>query len=163
MTIWAIIKRFRYGQMWQLLVLSVKYPLYVYPTLKATSLSYAWAKKEFPKDHGKKGRANAYRHAFWNSLISFECKKWSKNTRRILAWTKLITDKHEQLSPNEPLDERMDLHNNKIGRNLFIASSFTSIEEMSDTIKEKMKTAIKIEKVGDAELHPTNLVYVKEE
>lgn len=163
MTIWAIIKRFRYRQLWQLCLLSLRYPLYVYPTLKATSLSYSWAKKEFPKDHGKKGKANAYRHAFWNSLISFECKKWSKNTRRVLAWTKLITDKHEQLSPNEPLDEYMDLHNNRIGRNLFIASSFTSVAEMSDLIKSKLKTAEKIERVEDIALYPTRLVYIGEE
>lgn len=162
MTIWTIIKRFQYRQLWHLFVLSVKYPLYVYPTLKATSQGFLKAKKEFPNTHGKKGKANAYRHAFWNSLICFECKKWSKNTRRILAWAKLITDKHEQLSPNAPLDKRMDLHNNKIGRNLFIASSFTSVEEMSDTIKEKLKTAKKIEQVEDAESYPTDLVFISE-
>lgn len=163
MTIWTIIRRFRYRQFWQLLWLSMRFPLYVYPTLKATSISYKWAKKEFPDDHGKKGKANAYRHAFWNSLISFECKKWNKNTRRILSWTKLITDKHEQLSPNEPLDECMDLHNNRIGRNLFIASSFTSIEEMSDTIKDRLQFAMKIVTIEDVALYPTQLVYIQEQ
>ncbi len=126
-------------------------------------MSYTWAKREFPETHGKKGQANAYRHAFWNSLISFECKKWSKNTRRILAWTKLITDKHEQLSPNEPLDEQMDLHNNKIGRNLYVASSFTSVDEISKTIKSRMERAVKIKTLEDIKLHPTSLVYIKED
>ncbi|MDJ0645432.1 MAG: hypothetical protein QNJ57_05535 [Flavobacteriaceae bacterium] len=163
MTIWNVIKRFNFKESWQLLVLSARYPLYIYPTLKATSQSYLHAKREYPKDHGKRGKANAFRHAFWNILICFECKKWNKNTRRILAWAKLITDKHEQLSPNEPIDEQMDLHNNKIGRNLFIASSFTSVKEMSDTIKYKMTDARQIKTVEDIQLYPTDLVYIKEE
>ena len=162
MTIWMIIKRFRYRQLWQLLVLSIRYPIYVYPTLKATAQSYREAKKEFPHDHGKRGRANAYRHAFWNSLICFECKKWSKNTRRVLAWAKLITDKHEQLSPNAPLDERMDLHNNRIGRNLFIASSYISVEEISTIIKKKMDSAKMINSLEDLELFPTDMVYIQD-
>ena len=162
MTIWTIIKRFRYRQLWQLFLLSIKYPLYVYPTLKATSQSFLRAKHEFPEDHGKQGKANAYRHAVWNSLICFECHKWRKDRRRIIAWARLITDKHEQLSPNDPLDTAMDLHNNKIGRNLFISSTFTSIDEISDVVKEKLKTAKKIAQLEDTRQFPLDMVYIQQ-
>ena len=160
MTIWKVIQRFNFKQSWQLLLFSLKYPLYVYPTLKATSKSFLRAKKEFPKTHGGKGKANAYRHAYWNALICFECNKWSKNKRRILAWAKLITNKHELLSPNEPLDKKMDLHNNLIGRNLFITSDFKNEAQISERIKMKLTSAQKITSLEDVELHPIELVYI---
>ena len=162
MTFWGVLKHFNYSQLWQLFFLALKYPIYVYPTLKATVQSFKISKEEFPESHGKNGKGNAYRHAFWNALICYECKKWSKNTRRILAWAKLITNKHEQLSPNVPLDECMDLHNNNIGRNLFIASSFASVEEISEMIKYKLSLAKKIEQIEDAKLYPTELIYINE-
>ena len=31
-----------------------------------------------------------------------------------------MTDLHEELFPNEPLETKMDLHNNKIGMDLFM-------------------------------------------
>lgn len=157
-----IIKRFNYSQLWQLILLSIKYPLYVYPTLKATSKSFLDAKREFPETHGKKGKGNAFRHAYWNTMICFECYKWKKDRRRIVAWAKLITDKHEQLSPNTPLDRRMDLHNNKIGVNFFIQSSFTSHDEILDRLKHKLKTAQQIKTIDDVKKYPLELVYISE-
>lgn len=163
MNTWQIIKRFKYSQLWQLFVLSIKYPLYVYPTLKATSKSLLHTKNEFPETHGKKGKANAFRHAYWNTLICFECYKWKKDRRRIVTWAKLITDKHEQLSPNDPLDECMDLHNNRIGINLFIQSSFKSEEEISKHIKNKLESAKKVETIEGVEQYPLELVYIKDD
>ena len=31
-----------------------------------------------------------------------------------------MTDLHEELFPNEPLEKKMDLHNNKVGMDLFM-------------------------------------------
>lgn len=160
MNVWGIIRHFNYSQLWELFFLAIKYPVYVYPTLKATVQSFKIAKDEFPETHDKNGKGNAFRHAIWNVLICFECYKVSKDRRRIIAWAKLITDKHEQLSPNKPIDERMDLHNNRIGRNLFISSSFTSIEEISKSIKVRLANAKKIELPDDSKLHPIDLIYI---
>ncbi|MGZ5263634.1 MAG: DUF6973 domain-containing protein, partial [Kaistella sp.] len=33
---------------------------------------------------------------------------------------KRMTDLHEDLFPNEPLEKKMDLHNNKVGMDLFM-------------------------------------------
>lgn len=163
MNTWQIIKHFEYGQLWKLFLLSIKYPVYVIPTLRATSKSFLNAKKEFPELHGKKGKANAYRHAYWNALICFYCYKWKKDGRRIVAWSRLITSKHEELSPNEPIDTAMDLHNNKIGINLFISGNFKTEDEISERIKYKLQSAKKIVTPKDVELHPLELVYIEED
>lgn len=162
MNTWQIIKRFNYSQLWQLFLLGVQYPLYVYPTLKATSKSFIEAKKEFPETHGKKGKGNAFRHAYWNTLVCYECFKWKEDRRRIVSWVNAITDKHEQLFPNDPLDRRMDLHNNKIGVNFFIQSSFTSSEQISIRIKNKLETAQQIKTIEEVSHHPLELVYISE-
>ena len=160
MTVWQIIRGFNYTQLWQLFILAIKYPIYVYPTLKATVQSFQIAKNLYPETHGKKGKANAFRHALWNAVICFECAKWRKNRRRIIAWAKLITDKHEQLSPNAPLDEQMDLHNNKIGRNLFIASNFDDQDEIIKVLQTKLNSAKMIATIVAIEDHKSEMVYI---
>ena len=163
MTIWTIIKRFQYKQFWELFALSIKYPLYVYPTLKATAKSFQIAKNEFPKAHGKKGKANAFRHAFWNAYICYECTKWSKNQQRIIIWAELITAKHEELSPNEPLDTAMDLHNNKVGRTIFYERSLKNVNEIIESVKNDLESAKKVINVSEIEECVDTLIYISEE
>ncbi len=38
-----------------------------------------------------------------------------------MKWTKEITDIHENIFPNAPLQRKMDLHNNKVGREYFMS------------------------------------------
>ena len=45
----------------------------------------------------------------------------NKDLDSIISWTKEITDWHEDFSPNKELARAMDLHNNFIGRELFLA------------------------------------------
>ncbi len=163
MTIWTIIKRFQYKQFWELFVLSIKYPIYVYPTLKATAKSFQIAKNEFPKAHGKKGKANAFRHAFWNAYICYECTKWSKNRQRIITWAELITTKHEELSPNEPLDRAMDLHNNEVGRTIFDKRNFENVNEIIESFIKELENAKKVSSIYEIEECIDTLIYIREE
>lgn len=160
MNTFKIIKRFNFKQLAQLFFLSIKYPLYIYPTLKATSKSFLEAKNEFPETHNKKGKGNAFRHAYWNTLVCYECFKWKKDRKRIVSWVNAVTYKHEQLFPNDPLDRRMDLHNNKIGVNFFIQSTFTSSDEISVRIKNKLESAQQIKTIDDVKKYPLELVYI---
>ena len=57
----------------------------------------------------------------------------------------------------------MDLHNNKIGRNLFISSSFKSLDEISKTIMNKLEFAKKVDQIEDMALYPLDMVYLTEE
>jgi len=163
MTIWNIIRRLKFSQLRHLFFLILKYPIFIYPTLKATKNSYNIAKKEYPKTHHLNGNGNAFRHALWNILICYECFKWKKNKSRVMVWAQAITDKHEELSPNKPLDKAMDLHNNTEGRNLFAQFDFVTMEEIIEMLKEKLRTSKKIESVSEMESFTNEFVYVKKD
>jgi len=119
MSIWSIIKLLKYKQLKSAFFLFLRKPLFIYPTLSATVEAYRTSQKEFPKTHHLNGKGNAFRHAFWNMMLCKQCSNWTTNNDKAIAWAKTITDWHEELSPNKPLDKAMDLHNNKIGRKLF--------------------------------------------
>ncbi len=163
MSILSIVKALKYSQLRRLFFLALKYPIFIYPTLKATSKSYNIAKKEYPKTHHLSGNGNAFRHALWNILICYECLKWKNNKIKVMAWAQIITDKHEELSPNKPLDKAMDLHNNAEGRNLFAQFDFVTIEEIIEMLKEKLRTSKKIESVSEMENLINEFVYVKKD
>lgn len=156
------IKHFKRKQLWSLFVFSVKYPLFIYPTLLATSKVFSNAKKEFPKTQHKNGKANAYRHALWSASICYTCLKWSANKYRIIRWTIRITNKHEELFPNTILAKKMDIHNNRIGVRLFIKNDFKSVEEIQEIVKNKLHTAKKIINSNNSDLYPNDLVYFEE-
>lgn len=163
MLVWNVLKRLRFKQLVGLTLLALKYPLYLYPTLKATSFSFRLAKKLFPETHGKKGKGNALRHAIWNTMICFYCYNWRKDMDRVNAWAKIITDKHEQLFPNKELDTIMDLHNNRIGREIFKKNSFTSADEVISTIQEKLKVAEKVDTIENYNKNSQEMIYIEDE
>lgn len=68
--------------------------------------------------------ADAFRHAVWNYFI---CEKEDCN------WAKQWTDAHEEWPGNPPLEKQMDLHNNKLGRDIF--SARRHIREVKEDIK----------------------------
>ena len=53
---------------------------------------------------GDKG--DAFRHVYWNVLL----QRWLAS-----FWAKYLTDKYEELHPNEARHAAMDLHNNRVG------------------------------------------------
>lgn len=120
MNVSKALKSMDFSQLWSLFLLCVKHPLFAWPTFKATLKTVEFCKTEFKDTHHKNGAANAFRHALWNALIVHHCIKWLNNPLRVLAWAKIITDWHEDFSPNKPLARAMDLHNNRVGR-VFVA------------------------------------------
>lgn len=131
----------------------------------ATVRSFIIAKKYFPETNSSNGIGNAFRHALWTSLIMMYCCKIS-SPEKSFNWTKKVTDLHEELFPNEPLETKMDLHNNKIGLDLFmnmlqgIHRQFFETSFLIDKIFEKLKTAQILENLEDE--FGDNLVYLKE-
>lgn len=89
-------------------------------TFWASIKTYALAERLFPITHSTNGEGNAFRHALWNCLILMYCCKIS-SPEKSLKWTKEITDIHENIFPNAPLQRKMDLHNNKVGREYFMS------------------------------------------
>lgn len=114
------LKRLSFKNLFKLFFVVLSHPLFSILTLWATAKTYAISERLFPITHSTNGEGNAFRHALWNCLIMMYCCKIS-SAKKSLHWTKKITDLHEDLFPNEPLQTKMDLHNNEIGRQYFMS------------------------------------------
>lgn len=103
----------------KLLRLTVPHPLFSLLAFYATVKSFSLAQQHFPKTNSNSGIGNAYRHAIWTCLIMMYCCKIS-SPEKSLDFCKRMTDLHEELFPNKPLEKKMDLHNNQVGMDLFM-------------------------------------------
>lgn len=161
--IWGILKKLDMKELFTLLKLFFKYPLFFIPTGIATNKSIILATKNFKSTHHLHNPANAYRHALWNILIAKHCAKWSGNINKILQWTEIITTWHEDFSPNPPLERKMDLHNNAVGRAFFIQLKNSSIDEVDQFLLKKASEAIKISEESIDPLPLKQLVYIEDQ
>ena len=78
-----------------------------------------------------------------------------------MEWSKRITDLHEELSPNSILAKEMDLHNNRIGRDLFAENrdiQFDHVEEL----QKMTRNAVKISSSEDIKAAKKELVYIED-
>ena len=147
----------------KLLSVTLPHPLFSLLSFYATIRSFLIAKKYFPETNSTNGIGNAFRHALWTCLIMMYCCKIS-SPKKSLDFCKKITDLHEELFPNKPLETKMDLHNNKVGMNLFmemlqgIHRQFFETGFFINKLFEKTKTAKVLKSVDE---NPGNvLVYL---
>lgn len=117
--VFNVLKSLSLKNLLKLFLIGFSHPIFSILTFFATYKTYKISEKLFPKTHGLHGAGNAFRHALWNSLIMMYCCKVS-SPKKALIWTEKITQMHEDLFPNEPLQRKMDLHNNKVGRDYFM-------------------------------------------
>jgi len=150
----------------KLLSVTLPHPLFSILSFYATIRSFLIAKKYFPETNSTNGIGNAFRHALWTCLIMMYCCKIS-SPKRSLDFCKKITDLHEELFPNKPLETKMDLHNNKVGMNLFmemlqgIHRQFFETGFFINKLFEKTKTAKVLKSVDE---NPGNvLVYLNQD
>ena len=145
--------------------LTLPHPLFSIMGFFAILRSFSLAQKHFPKAHSNNGIGNAFRHSLWNCLILMYCCKIS-SPQKALDYCKKMTDLHEELFPNEPLETKMDLHNNQVGINLFmellpgIHRQFFETSFFVEKLMQKTKTAKILEKLEDD--FGDELVYLKE-
>lgn len=79
------------------------------------------------------GKADAFRHTFWNALDSSDFGK---------TITLLFTSAHEKDSGNHPLETQMDLHNNTQGAQLGANySTFTAASTIKNAVIEMMQNS----------------------
>lgn len=130
----AVIRSMDFRQLWSLFWLSIRHLRFVLPTIRGTRRTVAICTKLYENKHHLNGPENAFRHALWNVIIVKRSLGKNLPLDRSLAWAKTITDWHEDFSPNEPLARAMDLHNNRIGRDLI--AKFP--EESVDALVEKL-------------------------
>lgn len=103
----------------RLLSLVLPHPLFSLLSFYATIQAFTIAQKRFPKTASTNGIGNAFRHALWCCFIIMYCSKISSPEKSV-DFCKKITDLHEELFPNQPLETKMDLHNNKVGIDYFM-------------------------------------------
>ena len=157
----GLIKLVNKGNLWSFLILFARYPLNLIPTLLASYQCVKISNEHYGLQHHKNNATNAFRHALWNFLIVKKCSAWRRNKRKALRWAEIITNWHEEFSPNEPLEKEMDLHNNHIGRKLFIQDNDETIENFVKLLKEKVENSKLIVKVEDLEKYNNELVHIE--
>ena len=159
------LKTLSFAKIVKLLKLTVPHPLFSLLGFYANVNSFAIAQKYFPETTYNNGIGNAFRHALWTCLIRMYCCKIS-SPKKSLEFCKRMTDLHEELFPNEPLEKKMDLHNNKVGMDLFmemlkgIHRQFFETNFFVDQLFEKTKTAKVLKNLNDE--FGNELVYLKE-
>ncbi|MFP3596571.1 DUF6973 domain-containing protein [Chryseobacterium sp. SIMBA_029] len=113
------IRSMSFKKIMRLLSLVLPHPLFSLLSFYATIQAFTIAQKRFPKTASTNGIGNAFRHALWCCFIIMYCSKIS-SPEKAVDFCKKITDLHEELFPNQPLETKMDLHNNKIGMDYFM-------------------------------------------
>ena len=148
-----------FRQIWVLIKVFITKPFLVIPTYKATKETIIICNKKFGKEHHKDTRANAFRHALWNFLLCRKCFEVSKSVNIAANWSEKVTNLHELLSPNADMARIMDLHNNFIGRNLFIQQPELDIIEKLEDMMGKAVKARSVEEIKEA---GNSLVYLED-
>ncbi|MBW7871473.1 MAG: hypothetical protein H3C39_10495 [Flavobacteriia bacterium] len=146
---------------WKAVKTFVSHPLFAFPTVWATIESIQLSEMNFGDNPGGNGLANAYRHAVWNVLTALYCSKIS-SVEKSLKWTEKITNLHEELFPNDEYNRLMDLHNNKVGRNLFLKahkSGKKSKQELLEMLIKKSKSAVGLRSETEFQDYRDRLVY----
>ena len=158
----GFIKLINKGNAWSFIIIFIRHPFNIIPTFLATYQCVKISDEHYGTLHHKNNATNAFRHALWNFLIAKKCSSWRRNKRKAIRFAQKITDWHEEFSPNEPLEKEMDLHNNYIGRKLFIQENEESVDIFVEILKDKVENSILITKIEDLKDNNNCLVYIQE-
>ncbi|WP_327096474.1 hypothetical protein OIE68_42305 [Nocardia vinacea] len=107
------------------------------------------AKEVFPNDNTQDNHTDAFRHTYWNALMTQEFGE---------DWTKEYTSKHEGRPDNAAVREAMDLYNNEIGRSIALNNPGASQEELRDLAKDAVQRGDTVLINQDKQLSRTNQV-----
>lgn len=150
------------GQAFRLMWALLQRPFLIWPTWKATQQTMQECNSLYGSTHHMNGKPNAFRHALWNILICKKTLKYTKNDHKSAKWAKKVTDLHEKMAKSEVLDTMMDLHNNEIGRRLFLAKKDQNDSELKVFLLKKLEKAQKVTKIEDFRHMENELVYILE-
>jgi len=135
-------------------------PFWIWATWKASKKTMKICDTVYGGAHHGSGIENAFRHALWNMLIGCLVYKRTKDVNQSIEWAQRITDMHEELFWNPPLEKAMDLHNNAVGR-MFINQVKTYSEtELVEFLKRHLNNAIRIKELKELEACKNLLVYI---
>ncbi|WP_162533606.1 DUF6973 domain-containing protein [Dokdonia sp. Dokd-P16] len=150
-----------FKQLWSLFWLSARHPRFVIPTIKGTRKTVAICNDLYGEKQHLNGPENAFRHALWNMLIVHLSVQRGLPLQRSLAWTKRFTDWHEDFSPNAPLERAMDLHNNRVGRDLITSLCGQDEEQLVTQLLEMVPLSRKRTSLKEIKRCDTILVHLE--
>ncbi len=153
-------KRLQWVELIKLVKLGMQHLPFILPTYRATKSCMIVSTANFGRAHYKNGPANAFRHAYWNYAIAKACEKYSTNTKKIVSWTKDITDWHEFAFPNRELAKVMDCHNNLVGLVTYQEQSFSTSEEAINYFLELAENSVKIKHSNETKNLKYSLVHI---
>lgn len=160
--LWRIFKNLDFTQLFGLTGLFLRNPMFMIPTIFATKDCMNIAQREYGSKHHLSNPANAFRHALWVILIIRRCLRWRDNEEKAILWAEKFTNWHENFSPNEALEEAMDLHNNQVGIVFYEEVKNKNEEDIISFLKQKASAAKKIKDVHKVENFENELVYIEE-
>jgi len=162
MNLWRKLKRISFPKLIGFGLIFLKKPLLIIPTWKATKHTYEFCQKEYGSEQNLNGKANAFRHAYWNYKICKNSLKFTKNSQKSVNWTQKVVDYYEKVTKNEILDRAMDIHNNAIGRMLFLANIDIKEQEIIKKIQILAEKASKVTKIEEIDQFESQLVYISD-
>lgn len=154
------IKRLHWVSVWELIKLALFNIRYLWPTYRATKQCMAISSEHFGRKHYQNGPANAFRHALWNILIAKKCFALGDTLEKVMAWTRKITDWHEEAFFSKELPMKMDYHNNAIGRMLFFEHWQWSQEQLIQHLLDLTKKAVKVDRDTNFNEVKNQLVFI---
>ena len=162
MDLWKKLQKISFLKLLSFGFLVLKKPLLILPIIRATKAALRTSQELYGYAHNRNGKANAFRHAYWNYLICEKTLKITKNPQKSVIWTQKVTSFYEKVTKNELLDTAMDLHNNNLGRNQFLANFEQKSFNPIDFFKEMAQNALRIVKIEEIDSFNSNLVYISE-
>ena len=159
MKLLGVISKLKFRELIILIRIFILSPLYFLPTLRATKNTLKNCNVRYGDLHHGHNPANAYRHALWNLLLCEEIYILTQSIEKSINWSHKITGLHEELSPNSPPEKAMDLHNNRIGREIFLESISEKINP-TQLLDQKMGNAVRVSSAVDIEKMQKELVYL---
>jgi len=154
--------RLRLSQFFKLFLLVGQKPLLIMPTINATKETMILCDSLFGKSHHKSNKANASRHAIWNYLLCQKSFKIIKNSQKSAIWAQKVANLYEKVTNNDVLDEFMDLHNNQIGRNVFLEQKGLEMDTLGAFFHKMSQNAVKISSIHDFRENEIEMIYIED-
>ena len=159
------LKSLTFSKLLKVFSIGIMHPLFAFLYTYASLQAFQKAKELYPKTNSNSGKGNAFRHAYWCCLIMmYFCKVSSPE--KSLKWCKKLTDMHEDLFPNQPLETKMDRHNNQVGMDYFMSllpgvhRQFFESSFFVDELRKRTKNAVLIKSL-DEQVGSDVLIYLE--
>lgn len=163
MNLWEKIRHIRPTRLIQFGIIFLKRPLLLVPVWKATKGTLKVCDRLYGNLHHGTGKANAFRHAFWNYQLCQKTLKITRDKQKSVNFTQKLVDFYEKAAKTKWLDQAMDLHNNAIGRAYFLLYFDENDGKITYIMQKLAENAKKVDKIEEIQTYHNALVYLNDD